>query len=402
MTLMQALKAGLHELPKPDAASLKHSEQVADHIRGVIRDNGGTIGFAEFMHNALYASGLGYYVAGASKFGAAGDFVTAPEVSPIFSRILARQAAGVLRQFDRAEDRNVLELGAGSGALAVAMLGKLEELDSLPERYFILDVSADLSERQAAKIKKNMPNYFERVVWLSAFPESFCGVVIANEVVDALPVERFSKSNNVIHRQSVTCSTEGFAWQSEPAPDVLCHAIESIENSLGCRLPDNYISEISLGVCEWVADLANRISRGFCFVFDYGVSQREYYAADRCDGWLRCHFRHHAHSDPLVYPGIQDLTAWVDFTRLAQAAFDNGLQVAGYVTQAQFLMHSGLQEELRIMDELPTAAQIELSRQVKVLTLPGEMGEHIKCLGLSKGQIESPRVFEIADRAHAL
>ena len=402
MTLMQVLNTGRRELPIPDAPSLAHSELVADHIRRLIRDNGGAIGFAEFMHHALYAPGLGYYVAGASKFGSAGDFVTAPEISPVFSRILARQAADVLQQFEQAEDRNVLELGAGSGALAVAMLAKFEELDALPHRYYILDVSADLNERQAATIKESMPKYIDRVAWLSEWPDSFSGVVIANEVVDALPVERFCKSNNVIYRQSVRCSGDGFAWQSEAAPPVLDRAVESIETSLACRLPDNYCSEVSLGAGNWIADLASRMSRGFCFVFDYGVSQREYYAADRVDGWLRCHFRHHAHGDPLIYPGIQDLTAWVDFSRLAQAAFDGGLQVAGYVTQAQFLMHSGLQEEIQVMNDLPTVAQIELSRQVKVLTMPGEMGESVKCLGLCKGHIEIPRVFEIADRAHTL
>lgn len=399
---MQVLNSRNTHLPQPDAASLEHSQRVADYIRSRIGEAGGSIGFAEFMQYALYATGLGYYSAGATKFGEAGDFITAPEVSPLFAKILANQVAAVLEQIDEPTDRAILEIGAGSGALAVVLLKRLDALAALPARYYILDVSADLRQRQATAIQAAMPHYFDRVSWLSALPESFTGVVIANEVLDALPVERFRKCEQRIFRRSVACSGDAFSWLTEPAPGVLERALLEIEDSLGLVLPDGYESEISLGAGAWVADLAASLRQGFVFLFDYGVSQSEYYAVDRFDGWLRCHFRHHAHSDPLIYPGIQDLTAWVNFTQVATAAVDSGLQVAGYVTQAQFLLHGGLQQELHEMAGLPTAAQIEMSQQVKLLMMPGEMGENFKCLGLGKGDIDAPELFRIADRSHTL
>lgn len=402
VTSMQVLSKQYRHLPQPDTASLAHSQRVAEHIRRLIEDAGGSIGFAEFMQHALYASGLGYYSAGATKFGEAGDFITAPEVSPLFSRILANQVAVVLEQIDDPLDRVVLEFGAGSGALAVELLKRLESLAALPARYYILDVSADLRQRQAAAIQAAMPHYFDNVTWISALPESFAGAVIANEVLDALPVERFLKREQRIFRRSVACSGDAFIWLTETAPKVLERALLKIEANLGLVLPDGYESEISLGIGAWVSELAARLRQGFVFLFDYGVSQSEYYAEDRLNGWLRCHFRHHAHSDPLIYPGIQDLSAWVNFSQVATAAFDSGLQIAGFVTQAQFMLQGGLQQELHDIAGLPTAAQIEMSQQVKLLMMPGEMGESFKCLGLSKGDIDAPELFKLADRSHTL
>ena len=399
---MQVLDKNKNQLPQPDTDSIAHSERVSGHIRGVIEEAGGRIGFAEFMQHALYAPGLGYYNAGATKFGEAGDFVTAPEISPLFAKIIARQSAKILPQIDDPEARNVLEFGAGTGALAVGLLKGLEALESLPSRYLILEVSADLRQRQADAIRTALPHYIDKVDWLADFPASHKGVVIANEVLDAMPVERFVKSQGHVLRKAVAVSGNDFVWSSEAAAEVLQRAVQDIEQDLGQPLPDGYESEISLAAGDWLSNLAASLEQAFVFLIDYGVSRSEYYAPDRNEGWLRCHFRHHAHSDPLINVGIQDLTAWVDFSRVADAASDHGLQVAGYVTQAMLMLHGGLQQEMRDIADMPTETQIELSRQVKLLTMPGEMGENFKCLGLIKGNIEPPELFTIADRAHTL
>ena len=343
---MQVLKTDTKHLPQPEADSLAHSERVRMHIQNLIDDAGGSIGFAEFMQHALYANGLGYYSAGTTKFGEAGDFVTAPEISPLFGKILANQVAVVLGQIDIAANRTILEIGAGSGRLAVDLLQRLEKLESLPSRYCILEVSADLQQRQFAAIESALPHFVDKVEWLDGLPVAMSGIVVANEVLDAMPVERFVKREGRVSRLSVTGVDGGFAWVETPAPDILSVAVHDIEADLGLTLPDGYESEVSLGVGEWLANLADCIEQGFVFLFDYGVSQREYYAADRSDGWLRCHFRHHAHSDPLVYPGIQDLTAWVNFSQVANAAYEGGLQIEGFVNQAQFLLLGGLPQEL--------------------------------------------------------
>ena len=385
-------------LPKPDSDSAAHSRQCADYIRAHIEDAGGSISFAEYMQLALYAPGLGYYAAGAIKFGAAGDFVTAPEVSPLFSFVVARQCAEVLAQVDGGA---ILEFGAGSGRLAVDVLKKLDELDALPDRYRILEVSADLQERQERLLRAEAAAYLDRVEWISAMPERHCGVIIANEVLDALPVERFVRRESACQLR-VSANADGFEFIEADAPEHLVEAIEAIEAGLGERLPDGFRSEVSLSAPGWVTDVVAALQDGVALLFDYGVSRREYYAPDRTDGWLRCHFRHHAHNDPLILPGIQDITAWVDFTALAEAANSAGADIAGYVNQAHFLMGGGLDAELQNMMQGPAERQLELSRQVKLLTLPGEMGENFKCLGVSRGTVAQPSAFTTADRTHTL
>ncbi len=386
-------------LPEPDAASAAHSARCADYIHDRIRDAGGSISFAEYMHYALYAPGLGYYTAGARKFGADGDFVTAPEISPIFGRILARQCAAVLEDI---EHGSILEFGAGSGKLAADLLRALDALDALPDSYLIVEVSADLRERQERYLQSEVGDLANRVHWLNRLPQKHAGVVVANEVLDALPVERFARRNSGIGQIRVAAEEDGFKLVEEPAPEILATAVQSIENDLGKNLPQGFASEVSLAAPGWIADISGALKHGVAFLFDYGVSRREYYAADRSGGWLRCHFRHHAHSDPLILPGVQDLTAWVDFSGIATAAVSSGLVVAGYVTQAQFLLGGGLDEELEGLTEMPLEAQLELSGQVKMLTLPGEMGENIKCLGLSRGPVRRPAALVNADRTHAL
>lgn len=386
-------------LPRPDGDSAAHSARVTDYVHEKIAAAGGQISFAEYMHHVLYAPGLGYYSAGATKFAAAGDFVTAPEVSPIFGYVLARQCAAVINEVPNA---SILELGAGSGRLAVDLLRKLAELDALPHRYLILEVSPDLSERQQSLLNTAIPELVGRVTWLDQLPDQHVGVVIANEVLDALPVERFARRGDKLMQLCVASVANQFVAAERAASGSLLAAVQHIEADIACKLADNYVSEVSLSAVAWIQDLARVLQRGTIFFFDYGVSRREYYAAERSSGWLRCHFRHQAHHNPFILPGIQDLTSWVDFTAVADAAVDAGLEVAGYVTQAHFLIAGGLELELADLAELPIDAQLKLSGQVKTLTLPGEMGENFKCLGLSRGSVTAPDAFELADRAASL
>ena len=386
-------------LPQPDAVSAAHSARCADYIRARILDAGGSISFAEFMHYALYTPGLGYYAAGARKFGADGDFVTAPEISPLFGRVIAKQCAAALQE---SGEPLVLEFGAGSGRLALDMLRALRELDALPAEYRILEVSADLRERQQRLLHRELPELADRIVWLDRMPARHRGIVLANEVLDALPVERFMRRKNGICQLRVGDEAGEFVFVDEPAPEVLAHAVEAIERDIGRQLPDNYISEVSLAAPAWLGDVAQMLGSGLVLLFDYGVSRREYYAPDRNEGWLRCHYRHRSHSDPLILPGIQDLTAWVDFTAIAAAAADNGLDVLGYVSQSQFLLGGGIEAELHDFAGMPLESQLQTAAQIKMLTLPGEMGENVKCMCLARGDIARPAAFESADRTHTL
>ncbi len=386
-------------LPQPDEISARHSVLVGEHLQQKIEVAGGSISFAEFMHEALYASELGYYSAGSTKFGAGGDFITAPEVSVVFGRVLARQSAEALREIENGE---ILEIGAGSGKLAIDMLSALETLDSLPQRYNILEVSPDLQDRQQRRLGEELPHLVDRIRWLSDLPEEFDGVVVANEVLDSLPVERFVRRANGVAQLCVAFEDGAFVWKEREATDRLAYAVASVEADTGTALTDGYTSEVSLAAPAWVSELARSLGTGIAFLFDYGVSRREYYAPDRSDGWLRCHFRHHAHNDPLVYPGIQDLTAWVDFSSIAGAAVDSGLEILGYQTQSQFLVGGGLAREMEGFTELPLEQQVKLSGEIKTLTLPGEMGENFKCIALGRGVIETPSALHFADRTQTL
>ncbi len=250
-------------LPEPDEISASHSERVASYIGARIDEAGGTLGFAEYMHHALYAPGLGYYAAGATKLGAEGDFVTAPEVSPIFGRILARQCAEVLGELGGG---SILEYGAGSGRLARDVLTALDELGVLPERYEILEVSADLKERQARFLRAELPRLFSRITWIDTPPTGHRGVMIANEVLDALPVERFRRSENAIEQLRVTREDGRFAMTSAPAPVRLTDYVGAIERALGEPLPNGYVSEASLGVRDWIGGLADSLQQGIAFL----------------------------------------------------------------------------------------------------------------------------------------
>jgi len=387
------------ELPVPDEASAAHCRRVREHIAQLIEECGGSISFAEFMQQALYAPGLGYYVSGTTKFGPDGDFITAPETSPLFGKVLATQIAAVLDQMNGGD---VFELGAGSGALAATILRKLAVLNSLPKRYCILEVSADLRQRQEDYLRSEVPEMLALVEWVSELPVAFAGAIVANEVADALPVERFKISDGETLQVGVEVEQDEFQWQETVAPETLGIAVTNIKEQIGGEFPNGYSSEVCMALGPWIRDLVSCLRCGIIFLFDYGVTRREYYAPDRQDGWLRCHYRHRAHNNPLVYPGIQDLTSWVDFSAVAAAAIDSGAEIAGFVSQAHFLINGGLQDELAEFTSLPLEEQLELSRQTKLLTLPGEMGENFKCIGLSRGDVMPPSAFRASDRTHML
>jgi SAM-dependent MidA family methyltransferase len=387
-------------LPEPDSPSREHSARVAAYIHEQIAAAGGQISFAEYMHHCLYAPGLGYYSAGTTKFGEAGDFVTAPEVSTVFGSVLADQCAELMPQI---ASPAILEIGAGSGKLAVDVMRGLAASDATPENgYLILEVSADLRERQEARLRSEVPELASQVTWLDQLPRDFSGIVLANEVLDALPVERFIRYENNIAQVCVSSDGNTFSLAERDAPDALVNAVSQIEDSIGRVLPPGYASEVCLAAPHWLSDIADSVREGFLFLFDYGVGRGEYYGPERSGGWLRCHFRHHAHDDPLILPGIQDMTSWVDFSAVAEAALDNNLEIAGFVAQAQFLIGGGLDRVAAEFADLPTAAQLKLSAEIKLLTLPAEMGENFKCLGLSRGELATPGAFSLADRTPSL
>jgi SAM-dependent MidA family methyltransferase len=383
-------------LPSPTAEAAAHSDRCRRHIVEKIDAAGGAIGFAEFMQLALYAPGLGYYVSGTRKFGADGDFITAPEVSTLFGSVLAGQVAPVLRSMNNPE---LLEFGAGSGRLAVDVLTRLRRLDALPARYLILEVSPELEARQAALFREEIPELAERIEWLPGPPERFSGVVLANEVLDALPVERFRCRSGAVMQLCVELDGDRLVLTEREAGALLRDEVRSIEADIGVPFAEGFESEISVAASAWVRDLALSLDTAIVLFTDYGLPRCEYYHADRSGGWLRCYFRHRVHGDPLLLPGIQDITAWVDFTRIATAAVDAGLEVAGFTTQASLMLAGGLVDELA---GAPPERQLALSREIKFLTLPGEMGEHFKCMALVKGDIDAPAAITASDRRHRL
>lgn len=387
------------DLPELTPAEREHSDKLLAVVRREIEAQHGWISFARFMEMALYEPGLGYYSAGASKLGGAGDFVTAPELSPLFSRCLAAQCADVLSAVGGGD---ILEVGAGTGLMAADMLNELESLDRLPGHYLILEVSADLRQRQIATLSERAGRHLKRVTWLDELPAARRGVVVANEVIDALPVDRFRVRAGSINALGVGWNGAGFAWSERPAAKILEQKVRAIEYTIGSPLPEGYTSEVNLSLDPWLHSLARVVKAGAIFFIDYGLPRAQYYRPERHDGTLLCHFRQRFHSDPFINLGLQDIGAWVDFTAAAEAATDAGLQVAGFTTQAHFLMGLGIEQHLHTAGERELVERLSLARQAMLLTLPGEMGERFKVLGLSRGVQQPLRGFAIRDMAASL
>lgn len=387
-------ESGGGALPPPSADAKAHSERLIAAIRSEMDVHGGALPFDRYMELALYAPGLGYYMAGSRKLGADGDFVTAPEISPLFGQCLARQCVQVLRGM---ADGDVLEFGAGSGALAQVLMQELARLECLPRRYLILEPSPELRERQQQAAQGLGPALASRFQWLEKMPDRLRGVVIANEVLDAMSVHRFVLQHAAVREVFVRWGGDRFEeFSGESVGSTLTAAVESLlEEGLG--LSDGYSSEINLRVGPWLAVLGRALEAGVALLIDYGYPRREYYLAERTMGTLMCHYRHRAHPDPYRFVGLQDITAHVDFTALGRAGEDAGLVLAGYTTQANFLLSSGLDALLAESDPADVASHMDRVQGAKRLILPTEMGERFQVLALARDFDEPLLGFALRD-----
>lgn len=373
-------------MPEPGADASRHGKQVRAHIADRIAEAGGWIPFARYMELALYAPGLGYYVAGAPKLGESGDFVTAPGISPLFGETLAGQLAEVLQPVD-----GILELGAGSGRLAADVLLALQSMDRLPAHYLILEVSPELARRQRELLQRECPGLLARVGWIDALPTNFEGAILANEVLDALPVHLVHWQREGIFERGVSWSGSGFVWEDRL---LAAGALRAAAQSLAVEPP--YLSEISLAARALVTALAESLARGLLLFIDYGFGRAEYYHPQRGEGTLMCHYRHRAHPDPFFLPGLQDITAHVDFTGVAEAGIEAGLELLGYATQAHFLVNAGLLQRLEQRRSPNPGANnlsyVPAAGGVQKLLSPAEMGELFKVIALGRG-IPAPSGF---------
>lgn len=352
---------------------LSHQQSLLTYLENEANKQGGVLSFADFMKIALYAPGLGYYSAGMTKIGKDGDFVTAPEISSLFSKCLANYCSG---------QPTILELGAGTGKMAADLLLHLKEKNQLPHRYFILEVSADLKERQQVLLQKTLPDYYEHIEWIASLDNfSFKGIILANEVIDAMPVHLFkiSEQNEVL--EGVVTKRDN-DWVLDYQPPITPELSAAV---LALALPKFYQSEILLTLSPWIASLAKCLEQGKMLFIDYGFLQHEYYHVSRNTGTLMCHHRHRAHADPMQNIGLQDITAHVDFTALELAAKKCGLKVEGFSNQASFLIHNGLLALTKHIDFNDIKTSVKVSQEIQVLTSPHEMGELFKVMAFSKG-----------------
>jgi len=379
-------------LPEPTPEAREHSDRVAAHIRGEIAACGGWIAFSRYMELALYAPGLGYYSAGARKLGKGGDFVTAPEITPLYGQTLARQ----IRQVLEAGFDEVLEVGAGSGALAATVLEELERANVVPRNYLILELSADLRERSRDTLAARVPHLLERVAWLNRLPPSFSGLVLGNEVLDAMPVDVVRINGGKVEEGGVAVRNDRLAWSWRLASGELLAATERLD------LPEGYRTEIQLAARGFLRSLSGVLEKGVALLIDYGFPQKEYYHAQRREGTLMCHYRHQAHADPFFLPGLQDITSHVDFSAVAAAAREGGLELAGYATQAQFLVNCGITEVMSRTPAEDTARYLPLANQANRLLSPAEMGELFKVIALARGFSAPLAGFREGDRRTSL
>ncbi|RXZ43122.1 class I SAM-dependent methyltransferase [Crenobacter cavernae] len=377
-------------LPAPAPEALAVSTTLAQKIADEIAAAGGWIPFSHYMECALYAPGLGYYAAGSRKFGEAGDFVTAPELSPFFAACLARQLAELLPQTNGV----IYEFGAGTGRLAADLLAELKALGVTPTAYRIVDLSPDLIERQ----RETLAEHLSKVEWLTELPAEIDGVVIGNEVLDAMPCELVHWTGTGALQRGVVVENGAFAFDDRPITD---KRLAELAERYDPRLP-GYVSEISLANRGFVRELAARLARGAIVLIDYGFSEREYYLPERRMGTLIGHYRHHTVHDPFYLPGLMDLTSHVDFTAVAETGIEAGLDLIGYLNQAQFLVNCGLSELLTRLDVTDTVPYAKAVSAVQKLMSPAEMGELFKVIAFGRGVSIDWLGFIDGDRCHTL
>lgn len=373
-------------LPSPDHDALAHSQRLAELLREEIRAQHGSIPFSRFMERCLYAPGLGYYSAGSTKFGEGGDFVTAPELGPLFATCIATAVAPVLRQLG--PEAEFFEIGGGSGALAEVVLKRLLDLDALPARYAILEPSADLRERQRERLARHLiPPVYELVEWLDGPPqEDWEGVLFANEVIDALPTPRFTLRDGEVFEEHVALDDTGaFVRADCPADALLAAAVRHVERYVERPFADGYRSELLAQLPYWIQAVMGGLKRGAMLFVDYGYPRGEFYLPERDEGTLRAFYRQRMHADPYAWPGLQDLTASIDFTALAEAGTQAGFDLAGYCDQASFLLTNGLPERLQEVEaRADESAKLRFRNEARKLTLPSEMGERFQVMGFSR------------------
>lgn len=391
-------------LPAPSADEQAHSAHLREVIQEQVIAAGGSLPFWKFMELALYAPGLGYYSAGAHKFGAGGDFTTAPEASPLFAACVADALSPVLRQIG--PEAVFMEVGGGSGAFAETCLAKLLANDALPTRYAILEPSADLRERQRERLRERLsPLLFELVEWLDGpIQQPWNGVLFANEVIDALPTPRFTLRDGEVFEEHLALDGEGrFIRTDRPADPLLSAAVRNIERRLPEPLADGYRSEALAQLPYWLQAVAGGLGDGAMLFIDYGYARAEYYQPQRRDGTLRAFRRHHVLDDVFAWPGLQDITASVDFTALAEAGVGAGFDFTGYCSQASFLLGNRLSENLALAESRAAdeVARHNLRQQAKLLTLPSEMGERFQAMGFQRG-VEFGAAFLAGDLSHRL
>jgi SAM-dependent MidA family methyltransferase len=379
-------------LPLPDADARAHSARVVAHIRDEIAGAGGYVPFERYMQLALYAPGLGYYVAGARKFGEAGDFVTGPELSPLYGAAVARQVAAIL---DASADREIVEFGAGSGALAASLLDALAAQDASPSRYRIVEVSPSLREAQRSTIAARVPRMPARVEWIERLPPKIDGAVVMNELLDAIPPRFVERREGAWLERGVTWRDGAFAWLARPLAD------PNVEALARERYPadGDYASELNPAAEALVTTVGRRIASGALLVIDYGFPRHEHYHPQRNGGTLVGHYRHRVHADPFLWPGLSDLTSHVDFTALSEAGVRAGLHVAGFATQASFLLGCGILDRLREVGAPESVAYLRAASAVQKLLSPAEMGELFKVLLLARSDVRS---LALRDQAHRL
>lgn len=381
-------------LPDPPGDLKRLSGELAARIHARIAATG-PLPFSEFMEMALYEPGLGYYSAGLEQFGAGGDFVTAPELGPLFANCLAGQVAEIGPALGG--DWDLVEVGAGNGRLARDLLMALGE-DRAPGRYRILERSATLRQVQRQTLAGGAAWLARRLEWLDTPPNTpWQGVLLANEVIDALPVERFRIDNGLVEQQLVASDGDGFRWHARAAPAALANHVAALLGERLRDLPRGYCSEALPALPAWLRAIAGHMRRGVALFIDYGHPRAAYYLPERADGTLKCHFRQRVHGDPFAWPGLQDITASVDFTALAEAGTAAGLDCLGYASQAQFLLGCGLADLSAGLAELPARERLQRSREIRLLTMPGEMGEAFQCMALGRGWERPLRGFSLQD-----
>ena len=380
-------------LPIPSAQQQAFSQQLSALIQQKIKNNQGWISFAYFMNMALYAPDLGYYSGGAQKFGHGGDFVTAPEISPLFAKTLALQAAQILA----AMQGDILELGAGTGKLAADLLLELQALDSLPKQYFILEVSDHLRQMQRETLQEKLSqDLFKRVVWLEKLPVNFIGLIIGNEVLDAIPAHLIINTETGLCERGVSFE-QTFIWQDKPLQK------GNLRDEVSAySLPSHYLTEVCPAATGLMNSLADCLKQGVILMLDYGFGVAEYYHPQRNQGTLMCHFQHYAHSNPLINIGLQDITAHVNFTAIAEAGVSQGLSLAGYCNQASFLINCGMLDILRKTSPSNMAVYAPLTAAAQKLLSPAEMGELFKVIAFSKNFDEPLIGFKDGDKSHTL